>query len=316
MMGNYHVRFLGGKGAERPLTYPVCLILSKMKGAILIKLSKYIIGLAVLFLSCYAFAQQNSVGNSPSNKTQSNIGQSVPEYHGTKNKNAFSSTTKTLAVPDKKNKNATPSTTLKTADGRLKDDRIIIEVANNKKQDDTSTYGTIVAIGIPLFILFVTNIVTLYKIRAESKAAIKNELSMNIINIKKQQLSQFYDPIIALLNTNSEIFSSFGPHTFPEDPYLGEEALHIWDILVDKVILPNNTEIVTIIKKSSHLMSEEDNFELYLNFMKHALSYEAFRDTPNQLHANFSYPKDFYPNVKKYRNNVLDELRKFETKIE
>jgi hypothetical protein len=23
MMGNYHVRFLGGKGAERPLTYPV-----------------------------------------------------------------------------------------------------------------------------------------------------------------------------------------------------------------------------------------------------------------------------------------------------
>jgi len=23
MMGNYHVRFLGGKGAERPRTYPV-----------------------------------------------------------------------------------------------------------------------------------------------------------------------------------------------------------------------------------------------------------------------------------------------------
>jgi len=23
MMGNYHVRFLGGKGAVRPLTYPV-----------------------------------------------------------------------------------------------------------------------------------------------------------------------------------------------------------------------------------------------------------------------------------------------------
>jgi hypothetical protein len=23
MMGNYHVRFLGGKGAEKPLTYPV-----------------------------------------------------------------------------------------------------------------------------------------------------------------------------------------------------------------------------------------------------------------------------------------------------
>ena len=287
-----------------------------MKGAILIKLSKYIIGLTILFLSYYAFAQQNSVDNSPSNKAQSNNEQSIHEHQETKKENAFSYPTKTLAEPDKKNKNAIPSTTSKAADERLKDDRIIIEVANDKNKDDISTYGAIVAIGIPLFILFITNIVTLYKIRAESKAAIKNELSMNIIKMRKQQLSQFYDPIIALLNTNSEIFSSFGPLTFPKDPYLGEEALHIWDILVNKVILPNNAEIVSIIKKSSHLMSEEDNFELYLNFMKHALSYDAFRDTPNQVHANFSYPEDFHPNVKKYRNNVLDELRKFEKKIE
>jgi hypothetical protein len=28
-MGNYHVRFLGGKGAERPLTYPVCDTMSR-----------------------------------------------------------------------------------------------------------------------------------------------------------------------------------------------------------------------------------------------------------------------------------------------
>jgi len=32
MMGNYHVRFLGGKGAERPLTYPVRNKPQKMRG--------------------------------------------------------------------------------------------------------------------------------------------------------------------------------------------------------------------------------------------------------------------------------------------
>ena len=30
MMGNYHVRFLGGKGAVTPLTYPVCYLLERI----------------------------------------------------------------------------------------------------------------------------------------------------------------------------------------------------------------------------------------------------------------------------------------------
>ena len=28
-MGNYHARFLGGKGAEKPLTYPVLVALPR-----------------------------------------------------------------------------------------------------------------------------------------------------------------------------------------------------------------------------------------------------------------------------------------------
>jgi len=33
MMGNYHVRFLGGKGAVMPLTYPVLMNESKRKNS-------------------------------------------------------------------------------------------------------------------------------------------------------------------------------------------------------------------------------------------------------------------------------------------
>ena len=115
--------------------------------------------------------------------------------------------------------------------------------------------------------------------------------------------------------TSVNHISAFGPRTFPEDPHSGEEALHIWNILVDRVILPNNNEIVTIIKKNTHLMAPSDNFKLYLNFMKHAVSYDAFRDTANELHGNFGYPIEFLPNVKKCRDIVLDELRAIEIKL-
>lgn len=294
---------------------------------------KYVISLIVLLLSCYALAYQNKEDASFSNKMPGSSGKNIikSQEHTKEHKDTIlvqkislqtakendpSSVDKTPLNKSKMDKNdETEAANSKAVDSTPRNDRIIIEITKNKERDDTTSYKAAIVIGMPLFILFVTNIVTLYKIRAESKAAIRNELSMNTINLKKQQLSLFYDPIIALLNTNSEVFTAFGPRTFPEDPHSGEEALHIWNILVGSVILPNNNEIVTIIKKNTHLMYPSDNFELYLNFMKHALSYGAFRDTPNQLHVNFSFPKNFLPNVRKHRNMVLDELRTIEMRL-
>ncbi|MDH3999177.1 MAG: hypothetical protein OET90_10115, partial [Desulfuromonadales bacterium] len=190
---------------------------------------------------------------------------------------------------------------------------IIIEDADRNENDgDLLKYAVI---AVPLLVLLVSNFVTLFKIRIESKASIKNELKMNSITIKRDQLSHLYDPVIALSNTNSSVFSSFGPRTFPDDMHKGEEARHIWDNLVDSVIIPNNKEIVKIIKSYSHLMHSEDDFNLYLNFMKHAASYEAFRQTPNEVHSDFSYPSEFLPNVKQHRETVLAELRSLEKQI-
>ena len=294
---------------------------------------KYICCLLVSMLSCYVFASQMEVENSLSNKV------TIPLEHGADNylkgaskrtdsksktameiqkdkeKNPKSEKQELISIKKEKEYIEERGTKTKVVKISPTDNVVKIVVTTEKKNHEIMSYEVAVAIGIPLIILFVTNIVTLFKIRAESKAAIRNELSMNHIKLKKDQLSLFYDPIIALLNTNSEVFSAFGPKTFPEDPHLGEEALHIWDILVNTVILPNNNEIVTIIKKNTHLLSSEDNFEIYLRFMKHAVSYEAFRDTPNELHGNFRYPKEILPNVKKYRGKVLNDLRAIEMKL-
>lgn len=202
-----------------------------------------------------------------------------------------------------------------STNAEVKDGTVKIEVINRQTQQTVSLYGALIAIGVPLLVLLVTNLVTLWKIRLESKAAIKGELGMNSIERIKEQLSLFYDPIIALLYTNSEIFNGFGPRTFPEDHFAGEEALHIWSLMVNDVVLPNNKEVTKTIKSYSHLMSENDDFELYLRFMKHAASYDAFRNTPNQLHGDFAYPTDLLPNVKKHRNNIVRELQKLQLEL-
>jgi hypothetical protein len=64
----------------------------------------------------------------------------------------------------------------------VKNDGILkIEVINKQVPPNYSLYGALVAIGIPLLVLLVTNFVTLFKIRLESKAAIRNELGMDSI---------------------------------------------------------------------------------------------------------------------------------------
>ena len=277
--------------------------------------------------SCYAYASQDGGENYPSNKITISEEQnadsslkSTPKSEDSKSLtekqlqtdtglDPKSGEQKTIEIKDENENTNTKESKSEVIKISPRNDTIKIEVIKGKENQDIISYQAAVAIGIPLIVLFVTNIVTLFKIRVESKAAIRNELSMNTIKLKKEQLSLFYDPIIALLHTNSEVFSAFGPRTFPEDPHSGEEALHIWDILVNKVILPNNSEIVTIIKRNTHLMFPEDNFDLYLRFMKHAVSYEAFRDTPNELH------EEFLPNVKKYRDKALNDLRTIEMKL-
>ena len=188
---------------------------------------KYIIVLALPLLCCYAFADQNSDVASSSNKMLGSKEQGViisqEDMQNTEDlkssqklplqtaaENNLTSVDKTLLKRSKRtNNNESNEITPKVVEVSPRNDKIIIEVVD-KGNDDATSYKTAIAIGIPLIILFVTNIVTLYKIRVESKAAIRNELSMNTINLKKEQLSLFYDPIIALLNTNSEIFRHNG----------------------------------------------------------------------------------------------------------
>jgi hypothetical protein len=167
-----------------------------------------------------------------------------------------------------------------------------------------------------LIVLLVTNLVTLYKIRKDTKESIKKEIIISKIKIERERLEKFYDPIFTTLKSNSSIFNSYGPQTFPKDNgVLETEASEVWKQLVKNVIIPNNKKICDIIQQFSHLINSEDSIANYLEYSVHAKSFEHFIDFPNALHKGFKYPSNFITNVEAARNKVLNGLKTTETKL-
>lgn len=169
--------------------------------------------------------------------------------------------------------------------------------------------------GVSLFVLMVTNFVTLWKIKKETSESLKKELVLTKISHEKEKLEKFYDPIYAILSTNSEIFNSFGPRSFPEEEYSRNEAATIWNKMVKNIILPNNRKIGKIISNYSHLIDYKDDLSLYLEYLKHLESYKHFVKYPNALHKQHKYPLGFLDNVAKYRKDILENLLEIEKKL-
>lgn len=165
--------------------------------------------------------------------------------------------------------------------------------------------------AITLFTLVVTNIVLIWKIGKDSRESIRRQLVLDDIIKKRKQLEKFYNPIHALIQTNAAVFKAFGPGRSRENQNLGE-ARKVWSHMVENVILTNNSKICTIILDCTDLLESEDKLENYLEFMRHAVSYEAFRKMPNELHRAFPYPNNFEKNVEYHRQKLLDELLKIE----
>ncbi len=168
---------------------------------------------------------------------------------------------------------------------------------------------------IALIVLLITNLVTLLKIRKESSESLKREITIAKINLENDKLKNFYNPIYTLLSTNSDIFVSFGPNSFPIGDDLRSEAAVIWNKMVVNIIIPNNRRIGEIIIHYSHLIHNDDNLSNYLDFLKHLESYEHFVKFPNSIHKGHKYPKDFIANVSEFRSKILNELKEIETKL-
>jgi len=161
-----------------------------------------------------------------------------------------------------------------------------------------------------MFVLFVTNLITLYKIQRDTKEAIRKDIILTKIKIERDRLEKFYDPIFTTLRSNEVTFNAYGPNSFPKDSGpLETEASMVWRQIVENVILPNNKKICDIIHQYSHLIDSKDSINSYLDFAIHAESYEHFIKFPNTLHKGFKYPNNFIDKVEEVRSRVVSDLR-------
>jgi len=200
---------------------------------------------------------------------------------------------------------------------KITNDTLFLKTIEPKTQNDS---GFEWKVWLPTFtaliVLLVTNLVTLYKIRKDTKESIKKEIIISKIKIEREKLEKFYDPIFTTLKSNSSIFNSYGPQTFPKDNgVLETEASEVWKQLIQNVIIPNNKKICDTIQQFSHLIDTKDSISKYLEYSVHAESFEHFIKFPNTLHKSFKYPTDFMTNVESNRNRVLTNLQSTENKL-
>lgn len=165
----------------------------------------------------------------------------------------------------------------------------------------------------PLFgaicMLVVTNAITLLAIYLKAGADFKQQTRLANRNFVRNQLSEFYDPLVSALALNRAVFEKAGPSTFPRDAIRRESAGALWQSLKEKVILPNNSTIAALLSTKTHLISTEDDLARYLPLYTHIRMYEAFLDDPNELYSEFQFPKGIELHIDMIRKLLLAQLR-------
>lgn len=148
--------------------------------------------------------------------------------------------------------------------------------------------------------------------KLESGLGIAQEIEQEKRRLLYAQLSEFYDPILALLSVNKSIFERIGPDSDArwDRSHPQEETATVWKELIAEVIDPNNLRICEIVEKKLHLIAPDDSIEPYLEFSTHAHAYRVFKEQPYEAYRLFRFPRGFLQHVEVQRNNLRQQMEK------
>ena len=154
--------------------------------------------------------------------------------------------------------------------------------------------GTIITLGVGVY-----SSIESYK---QSETSKRNERSEHeaLLYLKDQLV--FYSSIHALLEANKEIFfHSPQINADLEHSNLNKEE----QLIVDKILIPNNERIVNKIIDNPHLIEGSIFPECYSRFLAHATVWKAFNDfakrniTFQYNSVNLQFPQPFAAEVEK-----------------
>ncbi|BCM90830.1 hypothetical protein IAD21_02692 [Abditibacteriota bacterium] len=205
---------------------------------------------------------------------------------------------------------AAPATLPATKNGNAMLGQTVVQ--QDSKKSPWESYAAPLA---ALVICAISNMVLWRKISADSKAAIRKDLSLQQVGYLRDKLTKFYDPMVALLKLNEDVFASVGPPSYPEDDEKKIEAVEVWEEAILRVVLPTNRKISDLILSYSHFSENAQESELYSRFMSHAISYEIFRSKGNAIHRKFPYPFEILNAVMVSRQKTIVDLSELESKV-
>jgi hypothetical protein len=157
--------------------------------------------------------------------------------------------------------------------------------------------------------LAVSNAVAIFLALYQQRASRKASEDFSRRSTIEKRLEEFYDPLMALLSENREVFSKFGPSRIAKlDGVDATVAAEVWNEMKLGVIVPNNERISSIIQSKSHLISEGDDFEEYLRLKLHIDSYSVFLKVGSEVHESFRFPTGIEERVSKFRAVEIGNL--------
>lgn len=155
--------------------------------------------------------------------------------------------------------------------------------------------------------VIISNGVTVLVVYLNAAKSFKALLRERKLALLSSSLNEFYNPLLALIDVNNEIYSETGPPSFPEDEISRSAAGEVWKEMKKK-ILGNNEQMESILKTKTHLMSSTDSLESYEALMTHVAMYEVQQRVPTDLYGKCTFPKDVRQHIVDKRTEVQSAL--------
>ncbi|KII18036.1 hypothetical protein [Phaeobacter sp. S60] len=157
--------------------------------------------------------------------------------------------------------------------------------------------------------LAISNAVAIFIALYQQRVTRKSSEDFALRSTIEKRLEEFYNPLLALLSENREVFSKFGPSRIAGlESGDAVVAAEVWKEMKLGVIVQNNEKISSIIQSKSHLLSEGDDFEQYLRLKLHIDSYSIFLKVGSEVHEQFRFPIGIEDRVSKFRTEQIREL--------
>jgi hypothetical protein len=156
-------------------------------------------------------------------------------------------------------------------------------------------------------VTLITSTIPIVLVYLQSMRSFNALLRQRKIDSLALALNDFYNPLIAIIEVNGEIFTQTGPPAFPEEYAERAAAALVWKEMRTKIV-ENNREIELLLKTKTHLLYKSDTLDAYKALFIHVVMYETFQKVETDRYAKFQFPKNVRSHIVAMRSAVLREF--------